>query len=153
MAAFEAEVPGQAAAARIEHIGLDAERRQHLAVGVEAEVGVLVALHLDQRLPRCARPRCAGLLLGPRPPPPPPPPHFSRWAARDRSSAACGRRISASERTAALGLGDQGHAGGGSVTSDFEGSDATELAARRWAPRRPARVSAWPGSRVMTRLA
>ena len=49
VAAFEAEVPGQAAAARIEHFGLHAERRHHLAVGVEPQVGVLVAVHLHQR--------------------------------------------------------------------------------------------------------
>ena len=61
VAALEAEVPGQPAAARIEHHGLHAERRHHLTVGVEPQVGVLVAVHLDQR-PRGGRRRCRRLL-------------------------------------------------------------------------------------------
>ncbi len=52
VAPLEAEVTRQPAAAGIEHLGLDAQRGQHLAVGVEAEVGVLMAVHLDQRLRR-----------------------------------------------------------------------------------------------------
>ena len=63
VAAFEAEVPGQPAAARIEHLGLNAERGHHLTVGVEPEVGVLVAVHLDQR-PLGGRRGCRRLLPG-----------------------------------------------------------------------------------------
>ena len=49
VAPLEAEVAGEAAAAGVERLGVDPERGHRGVVGLGAELGVLVAVHLHQR--------------------------------------------------------------------------------------------------------
>jgi hypothetical protein len=50
VAAFEAEVAGEAAAAGVEHVQVDSVASQQFLIGFEVEDGVLVAVWLGDRL-------------------------------------------------------------------------------------------------------
>ena len=132
MPLLEPEVAGEAAAAGVEHLRLDAERGHDRAVVVVAELGVLVAVHLDERLaPRLDDPlaQLVGVLgehLGER-----------AHAARERrGERLVGQQLGASERSAAV------HDGSSPTTGTPSASHGAIVRRLRRSTRRAA--STWP---------